>query len=220
MQEKSSPRPLSKPFLPFGSRFPFPVSRWAAFLFVAALPVRAAGTAPEKPWKSADFATATCGHIPAIPLTFAFPGEFVASNPKRGAQVGCFWGTADDLGRALADPKGAHFDKVANGVFWMHLAGNLRFDAKTGRFSGEPDLVKNLAGTGVADAKITRRSFAGFPGLVIGGRTSAGAQVYMLYLGHGVDDRVILVNYRPPTKASPADAAVWAKFIDAIHGSR
>ncbi|MCA1612410.1 MAG: hypothetical protein LC780_16530 [Acidobacteria bacterium] len=126
----------------------------------------------------------------------------------------------DDLGRALADPKGAHFDKIANGIFWMHLAGNLRFDAKSGKFTGEPDLVKNLAGTGVADAKITHRTFGGFPGLIIGGRTSAGAQVYTLYLGHGVDDRVILVNYRPPTKASPADAVVWAKFIDAIHGNK
>ncbi len=161
----------------------------------------------------------TCGHIPPIPLTFAFPANYVPNNPKRGAEVGCFWGTPADLGRAFKDPKGAHFDNVSTGVFWLHLAGNIRYDPKTG-FTGEPDLVKNLAKSGVAGAKITRRSFGPYPGLVIGGHTANGAEVYMLYLGHGVDDRVILVNYRPPTKASPADAAVWAKFIDAIHGSR
>ncbi len=170
-------------------------------------------------WKTADFAAATCGHIPPIPLTFAFPADFVPNNPKRGPQVGCFWGTPADLARALADPKGAHFDKVSTGVFWVHLAGNIQFDAKSGKFSGEPNLVKNLAGSGVANAKIMHRTFGRYPGLVIGGHTANGAEVYMLYLGHGVDDRVILVNYRPPTKASPADAAVWGKFIDAIHGS-
>ncbi len=196
------------------------VSLLLASSAVSAAANPAPATAPAPAWKAADFATATCGYLAAIPLTFAFPSEFVSRNPKRGPQAGCFWGTPADLTRALGDPKGAHFDNVSTGIFWIRLAGNIRFDAKTGKFSGEATLEKNLAGSGVAGAKIRHRTFGRYPGLVVSGHTANGAEIYMLYLGHGVDDRVILVNYRPPTKASPADAVVWEKFIDAIHGSR
>lgn len=205
----------------------------AAFLLAPALLLAAPATQPtvrpspaakpavEGAWTRADFKTAVCGYASPVPVTFAFPSGFFARDPKRGPKVGCFWGIPDDLNRALADPKGAHFEQLASGLIWIRVPENMSFDKATGKFSDEKKLIENLIGSGIRNPQVAHRTFAGdHPALVVTGRTPAGAHAYLVYLAHGIDERVVVINFRPPTAETPADEALWNKFLDSIEAAK
>lgn len=179
-------------------------------------------SALSESWTPTDFTTATCGYIQEPHgLTFLLPPGFMTRNPKHGAGNGCFWGTEEDLNRALL-PRAENFEHLTSGLFQARLSTNLGWDAAKKRFGGEAEMPQALAASGVKNAKVLRRDFGGFAGLVVTGRT-ATADLYMLYL---VDpdstsgaDRVVLINYRPPTVAGTGaePAATWKRFLDSIH---
>ena len=186
----------------------------------AALPGRTRESAPPLAgsWTPTDFTTATCGYIAhPLPVTFLLPPGFMTRNPRHGAGNGCFWGTEEDLNRAL-QPRAENFEYLTRGLFQARLTTNLGWDPAKRRFGGEAEMPGALAASGVRDAKVLRRNFGPFAGLVITGRT-ASADLYMLYLADGSADRVVLINYRPPTVAGAGvePAAMWQRFLDSIH---
>jgi hypothetical protein len=169
-------------------------------------------------WTPTDFATATCGYIAEpLRLTFLLPPGFMTRNPKHGAGNGCFWGTEEDLNRALL-PRTENFEYLTRGLFQARLSTNLDWDSTRHRFGGEAEMPGALAASGVRDAKVSRRNFGSFAGLVITGRTEK-AQLFMLYLADARADRVVLINYRPPTVAGAGaePASMWQRFLDSIH---
>jgi hypothetical protein len=186
----------------------------------SALPGTTKESAPplSDSWTPTDFATATCGYIAQpLRLTFLLPPGFMTRNPKHGAGNGCFWGTEEDLNRALL-PRAENFENLTRGLFQARLSTNLEWDPARHRFGGEAEMPGALAASGVRDARVSRRNFGSFTGLVITGRT-ATADLYMLYLAGGRADRVVLINYRPPTVAGAGvePASMWQRFLDSIH---
>lgn len=178
----------------------------------AAMPAKS----PSNAWKKIDFGTATCNYIsPPMALSFALPPGFVTFNPNHGPGAGCFWGTQEDLNRVITD-RGPNFEKLVRGVFQARLSTDVGFDRAKGTFSGEGQLEKRLKSSGIAGGKITHRKFGNHPGLIVTGKTREGASLYLVYLGHGLDDKVLLINYRPPTPPARADATVWTRFLDSI----
>ena len=200
----------------------------SAFVLVSIFPTAVSagipGTAKQstpplaESWTPTDFTTATCGYIAEpLGLTFLLPPGFMTRNPKHGAGNGCFWGTEEDLNRALL-PRAENFEYLTRGLFQARLSTNLGWDPANKRFGGESEMPGALAASGVKDAKVLRRNFGPFAGLVITGRT-ATSELYMLYLADGSAGRVVLINYRPPTvtSAGVAPAAMWQRFLDSIH---
>src|SRR6476661_8331436 len=123
-------------------------------------------------WTPTDFTTATCGYIQEPHgLTFLLPPGFMTRNPKHGAGNGCFWGTEEDLNRALL-PRAENFKHLTNGLFQARLTTNLGWDAAKKCFGGEAQMPEALAASGVKNAKVLRRDFGGFTGLVVTGRTA------------------------------------------------
>jgi hypothetical protein len=186
----------------------------------AALPGTTRESTPplSESWTPTDFTTATCGYIARpLGLTFLLPPGFMTRNPKHGAGNGCFWGTEEDLNRALL-PRAEDFEYLTRGLFQARLSTNLGWDPAKRRFGGEAEMSGALAATGVKDAKVLRRNFGPFAGLVITGRT-ATADLYMLYLADRDADRVVLISYRPPTvvRTGTEPAATWQRFLDSIH---
>jgi hypothetical protein len=154
-------------------------------------------------WKKADFAAATCNYIsPPMGLSFSLPPGFLTLNPKRGPGAGCFWGTKEDLDRVIT-AEGPNFEKLVRGVFQARLSTNVAFDHSTGLFSGEEELEILLKNAGVTGGKIGHRKFGKHPGLVVTGKTREGSSLYLVYLAHGLDDNVLLINYRPATPPRP-----------------
>jgi hypothetical protein len=163
-----------------------------------------------------DFATATCNYIsPPMGLSFSVPPGFLTLDPKHGPGAGCFWGTKEDLDRVIT-AEGPNFEKLVRGVFQARLSTNVAFDHATGLFSGEAELEMLLQKSGVTGGKIAHRKFGKHPGLIVTGKTREGSSLYLVYLAHGLDDNVLLINYRPATPPAPADAAVWTRFLDSI----
>ena len=167
-------------------------------------------------WEKIDFATATCNYIsPPMGLSFSLPPGFLTLNPNHGPGAGCFWGTKGDLDRVIT-AEGPNFEKLVRGVFQARLSKDVAFDHTTGLFSGEEGLEMLLKSSGVTGSKITHREFGKHPGLIVTGKTREGSSLYLVYLAHGLDDNVLLINYRPATPPVPADAAVWTRFLDSI----
>jgi hypothetical protein len=167
-------------------------------------------------WKRVDFVTATCNYIsPPMGLSFSLPPGFLTLNPHHGPGAGCFWGTKEDLDRVIT-AEGPNFEKLDRGVFQARLSTNVAFNHATGLFSGEGELELLLKNSGVTGGKITHRQFGKHPALIVTGRTREGSNLYLVYLAHGLDDNVLLINYRPATPPVPADAAVWTRFLDSI----
>jgi hypothetical protein len=176
----------------------------------AAAPASSAGA-----WKRIDFVTATCNYItPPMALSFALPPGFITFNPNHGPGAGCFWGTQEDLDRVIT-AEGTNFEKLGRGVFQARLSTNVAFDRATGTF-GEGELEKLFKGSGITGGKITHRKFGKHAGLIATGKTRGGWSLYLVYLAHGLDDNVLLINYRPATPPVPADAEVWTRFLDSI----
>jgi len=196
--------------------------RGNSFLPVLALVLAGAALGASPPaaspggWKKVDFATATCNYIsPPMGLSFSLPPGFLTLNPHHGIGAGCFWGTKEDLNRVIT-AEGPNFEKLVHGVFQARLSKDVAFDHKTGLFSGEEQLELLFKSSGITDGKITHREFGKHPGLVVTGRTREGSKLYLVYLAHGLDDNVLLINYRPATPPIPADAAVWRRFLNSI----
>src|SRR3954447_21620247 len=125
---------------------------------------KAALSALSESWTPTDFATATCGYIPQPHgLTFLLPPGFMTRNPKHGAGNGCFWGTEEDLNRALL-PRAENFEHLTSGLFQARLSTNLGWDAAKKRFGGEAQMPEALAASGVKNARVLRREFGGFTG--------------------------------------------------------
>ena len=201
----------------------------AAAVFLGSTVLLATPATPKKPagkpaatvWSQTNFSAAVCGYAPPVPVVFSFPPGFVPRDPKHGTKVGCFWATPDDLDRALRDPRGAHFEEVAHGVFWFRVPGNMKFDHATGKFPDEKKIIENFVASGATEPRIAHRTFAGkYPALILTGGAAAGTHVYMLYLSHGDDDAVVIVNYRPPTSETPASEAMWTRFLDSIQAAK
>src|SRR5450631_325421 len=157
----------------------------AAFLASTALvaapasPKKKAGKSAATVWSQTSFSTAVCGYATPVPVLFSFPPGFVPRDPKRGAKVGCFWATPDDLDRVLRDPRGAHFEEVAHGVFWIRVPANTKFDHATGKFPDEKKIIENFVASGATEPRVAHRTFAGkFPALVLTGGAAAGIHVY------------------------------------------
>jgi hypothetical protein len=148
-------------------------------------------------------------------LSFSLPPGFLTLDPHHGPGAGCFWGTKEDLNRVIT-AEGPNFEKLVHGVFQARLSTNVAFDHATGLFSGEGELERLLRTSGVTGGNIAHRKFGKHPGLVVTGRTREGSSLYLVYLAHGLDDNVLLINYRPATPPVPADAAVWTRFLDSI----
>jgi hypothetical protein len=177
----------------------------------------AAASAPPESWIRIDFATGTCHYISRpMELTFSIPDGFVTRDPKHGPGVGCFWGTKEDLDRVLASPKGADYGKLQKGVFQAHLSTSSAYDPRNGKFADESQMLKSLAGFGITEGKVTLRRFGKYEGRVVTGKAKSGSNLYMLYLAPGIGANVLLINYRPATRPSSADAAVWTRFLDSI----
>ncbi len=189
----------------------------ACTLFLAAATTAApAAKSPSDAWKTIDFATATCNYIsPPMGLSFSLPPGFITLNPNHGPGNGCFWGTKEDLDRVIT-AEGPNFEKLVRGVFQARLSKDVAFDHATGLFSGEEGLETLLKSSGITGSRITHRKFGKHPGLIVTGKTREGSSLYLVYLAHGLDDNVLLINYRPATPPVPAGAAVWTRFLDSI----
>src|SRR5689334_5804897 len=91
---------------------------------------------PAAAVRTINLAEGTCNTIPKVAaVTFAIPADYVTRAPaSRKPGVGCFWGTAPDLDRAMRDPKGVDFSAIRHGVFWARPAGNVGFNAAKNQF--------------------------------------------------------------------------------------
>jgi hypothetical protein len=202
-----------------GLRRTFVGSSLVACLAVSSLPSKETfSTIPPPPafWTTVDFKTATCGYASPIPLTFSVPPGYVVRNPNHGVEIGCLWGTAEDLARALGSPAQINFEQLDRGIFQARLTNNVSYDVTSHKFVEEDQLEPAFADAGVTNARVKRRTFAGHPALVVTGQRSDGFDLYMLYLARGTDPSVIAINYRPATPSTPLDSATWQQFLEAI----
>lgn len=198
----------------------------SAAILALGLLLAAHGAAATRPgasdsWTRIDFATATCHYIsPEIALTFSIPPGFVTRDSKHGPGAGCFWGTREDIDRVLASGKGADFGKIQKGVFQAHLSTSSAYDPRTGKFADESQMLKTLESSGFTGGKVTPRQFGKYPARIVTGKSKGGSDLYLLYLAPGLGTNVLLINYRPATPPSAADAAVWTRFLDSIQPTK
>jgi hypothetical protein len=170
------------------------------------------------------FTDLVCDKIPALPLQFAVPADF---EPRLIAAIegGCLWGTKDDIDRALVNPDEGDFSALRRGIFRARVSTNVVWASGTGMFdsldgSGEEGLRRQLVAGGGKVIVFKKETIAGFPVLQIVANYGPG-RVYMLYLGNTqFISNAMLVNYYHPTRQSPADDALWARFIAGITKAR
>jgi hypothetical protein len=172
--------------------------------------------AEREGWTTLDFQTATCGYAAPIPLTFSVPPGYVVRDPKRGVELGCFWGREDDLDRAFRTPSRINLESLGHGVFQARWTSNVAYDPEDRKFTGEEDLGQVLAEAGMTGARVGRRELARHPALVITARRPNGLDLYLLYVARGTGADVLLISYRPAVPATPADSANWRQFLDSI----
>jgi hypothetical protein len=186
-------------------------------LLLATCGAGADAPAARDPWIKIDSATAACHYLPnPVELTLSMPQGYVSRDPKHGPVIGCFWGTKEDLDRVLASGKGADFGKLQKGVFQVHLSTSSAYDPRTGKFADESQMLKGLEGSGYTGSKVTPRQFGKYSGRVLTGKAKNGLDLYLLYLAPGLGTNVLVINYHSATPPSPADNAVWVRFLDSI----
>lgn len=210
----------------------------AALAVLGAVPALAAPGSPAAPAprpaatvRTVSLAEGTCKTIPsAPPVTFALPADYVTRAPaSRKPGIGCFWGTAPDLDRAMRDPKGVDFSEIRRGVFWARPAFNVGFDrAKNqffdGRGSDEPAMKRAFERTGARNVVVKRGSAGPYPTLEFTGDLPAGAnhkagRLSMIYIGLASGSRTLLVNYHPPARLTPADDQIWEQFVSSLRSA-
>jgi hypothetical protein len=202
-------------------RLPF-----AALVLLVSTRLLAAPAAPASPpsVRTISFVEATCNTLPAIPVSFTIPADYVmrpGANHKTSS--GCLWGTAADLDRAMKDPKGIDFTGIQRGVFWAHPAGNVGFNrAKNqffdGRGNDEAAMKRQFEKTGAKNIFVKRDSIGEYPSLQFNGDLASGpnhraGRLSMLYIGLLNGTNTLLINYHAPLRQTPVDDQVWSQLI-------
>lgn len=165
------------------------------------------------------FSDAGCKQFVPLPLTLSIPSDYAI---RSAGPLGCFWGTEEDLGRALASKEEADFTSIRRGVFWCRVSPSTDFDPVHERFVSEDGTQDQwpaaLKAQGAREVAIEPKTVGGIATL----RVSAfvgGQAVYMLYIGFG-DSPAILINYRPAGKGGAADRAEWQHFLNSLQPAK
>ena len=205
-----------------------------AFLGVGsaiAAPATPAPVPPAAAVRTISLAEGTCNTIPKVAaVTFAIPADYVTRAPaSRKPSVGCFWGAAPDLDRAMRDPKGVDFSSIRRGVFWARPAGNVGFNAAKnqffdGRGSDEAAMKRAFERAGAKNTVVKRGSAGPYPTLEFTGDVPPGpnhraGRLSMIYIGLGSGSHTLLVNYHPPVRPTPADDQVWEQFVSSLRSA-
>jgi hypothetical protein len=193
----------------------------------AGLAVAGPTTGPAPRVRTITLAEATCNTFPAPPITFALPAGYVTRAPaSHKTSLGCFWGTAEDLDRAMRDPKGVDFSAIRQGVFWARPAGNVGFDHAKNQFfdargADEASMKRQFERTAAKNAVMKRGSVGPYPTLQFSGDVPAGpnhkaGRLWMMYIGMGTGTHTLFVSYHPPARPTPADDQVWQQFAGSL----
>ena len=191
--------------------------------FFTSLRIARADAAARDAMRTISFTELVCDKIPSLPLQFAVPAGF-EPRPAGSIEGGCLWGATDDLDRALVKPEEGDFSALRRGIFRARVSTNV-VCTNTGEFDtvdggGEASIRRQLVGAGGKAVVWKKETIAGFPTLQIVADYGTG-RVYMLYLGNTKHiSNAMLVNYYHPTRQSPADDALWARFVAGIAKGR
>jgi hypothetical protein len=85
-------------------------------------------------YRTIPFSDAGCKQFVPLPLTLSIPSDYAI---RSAGPLGCFWGTEDDLGRALASKEEADFTNIRRGVFWCRASPSTEFDPVHEKFVSE-----------------------------------------------------------------------------------
>jgi hypothetical protein len=160
--------------------------------------------------------------MPAVPVTFVFPEDYISRSVGETVEGGCLWGTKADLDRVTLVPGEGDFSALNRGIFRARVSTNIVCDPKTGTFdamdgSGEAGIRRQFEASGTALVTWKKETLAGLPALQIVADLRGMGRVYMLYLGNtGFSSNVLLVNYYQPKKRTAADDALWSRFVSGI----
>lgn len=188
------------------------------------------GAAPAPSVRALTLAEASCNALPAIPVAFDVPADYVTRAPaSRKPSLGCFWGLPSDLDRAMKDPKGIDFSAIQRGVFWARPPVNVGFDRTKnqffdGRGADEAAMKRQFERAGAKNAFMKRGSAGAYATLEFTGDVAAGpnhkaGRLSMIYIATGNGTNTLLVNYHPPAHPTPADDAVWQHFVSSIRST-
>jgi hypothetical protein len=174
--------------------------------------------------RTVSFTEAVCGKIPPVPITFVMPADFT-SRAVGQIEGGCLWGAKDDLDRVTVDPAQGDFSALRRGVFRARVSTNVVCNPDTGIFdqtdgTGEEGMRRAMMATGARVIAWKKERIAGLPALQVVADVP-GSRVYMLYLGNTqFNSNVMLVNYYHPSNRSPADDALWERFVAGIESAK
>ena len=200
-------------------------------LRVAAPSSAATGGSPPAPAaRTITLAEGSCNTVPAIPLSFDIPADYVTRAPaSRKPSLGCFWGLPADLDRAMKDPKGVDFSAIQKGIFWARPPGNVGFDRAKNQFfdargADEAAMKRQFERAGAKNAFMKRGAAGAYATLEFTGDVPAGpnhkaGRLSMIYIATGNGTNTILVNYHRPSRPTPADDAVWQQFVSSIRST-
>jgi len=173
-------------------------------------------------FRTVTYRDAVCQRLPAVPVTFSLPADYVSRSVGKSVEAGCLWGTKEDLDRVTAVPDEGDFSALKRGVFRARVSTNIVCSAKTGTFdamdgSGEAGIRAQLEASGASLVTWKKETLGGLPALQIVADLGPSGRVYMLYLGNtGFSSNTLLVNYYQPKKRTADDDALWARFVSGI----
>lgn len=205
----------------------------AAFCATAAAapPARKSGGASAAPpVRTITLAEGSCGSLPAIPVVFDIPADYVTRAPaSRKPASGCFWGLPSDLDRAMKDPKVIDFSAIQKGIFWARPPRNVGFDRTKNQFvdgqgADEAAMKRMFERAGAKNAFVKRGSAGAYATLEFTGDVPAGpnhkaGRLSMLYIATGNGANTFLINYHRPARPTPADDSVWQQFVSSIRST-
>jgi hypothetical protein len=203
------------------------VTRWRTMKIRSVLIGSALGwvgpaAAGEEPWRTVPYVEAVCSRMPAVPVTFSLPGDYVSRAIGRSVEAGCLWGTKEDLDRVTADPNQGDFSSLKRGVIRARVTTQIVCDPATGVFdamdgAGEAGIKKQLQATGAKVLIFKKETLGGLPALRIDAELPRAGRVYMLYLGNTrFSSNTLLVNYYGSKEGDAADQAAWSRFVAGI----
>ncbi|MGH9441571.1 MAG: hypothetical protein ACRD16_04810, partial [Thermoanaerobaculia bacterium] len=177
--------------------------------------------------RTITLAQGSCNNLPAIPVVFDIPADYVTRAPASGKpSVGCFWGTPSDLDRAMKDPKGIDFSSIQNGIFWARPAADLHFDRGRnqfldGRGADEAAMKARFEKTGAKNAVVRRGAVGAYATLQFTGDLPAGpnhkaGRLARIYIATGNGGNTCLVEYHRPAHPTPTDDSVWQQFVSSL----
>jgi len=177
-------------------------------------------TAAPKPaggYRTIRFDEGACELMVRLPISMSIPSDYTVRSVR---PAGCFWGTADDLNRLLANEKEANFESIQRGIFWVRASTDTEYNPAARKFVSEIGPEDQWAAAfraiGAKDVVVTARPIGPYPATTVTLK-SKGQRMYMLYLSPpNVDTIAMLVSYRTPGKGSAADDAVWKTFVDSL----